>query len=121
MLTEHVLTEGYADIVFVGGYPGVSSLIDRLGGFERTMHGAGLERRSVLGSYDQASGQRIVLRTIADAECCWTESKSRAVPLRRRFLSSLALTRTPQKLQMRGKHPTAKAATETNARERTSS
>lgn len=67
LLTEHLLAEGYADIVFVGGYPGVSSLVDRLGGYERTMLQAGREPRSVLGSYDQASGQRIVRGMIADA------------------------------------------------------
>lgn len=67
ILTEHLVAEGYRDIAFVGGTPGVSSLVDRLGGYERAMAQAGLAPRSMLGRYDQASGERLVGAMVAAA------------------------------------------------------
>lgn len=67
ILTEHLVTEGYRDIAFVGGTPGVSSLVDRLGGYERAMAQAGLTPRSLLGRYDQASGEKLVGQMVATA------------------------------------------------------
>jgi len=67
ILTEHLVAEGYRDIAFVGGTPGVSSLVDRLGGYEQAMAQAGLTPRSMLGRYDQASGEKIVGAMVAAA------------------------------------------------------
>ncbi len=66
-LTEHLLEEGYRDIAFVGGDPGVSSLVDRLGGYEAAMAAAGLPPRSRLGRFDQASGERIAEALVSAA------------------------------------------------------
>lgn len=60
ILTRHLVEQGYRDITFIGGYPGTSSLIDRLGGYRKAVKEAQLKERSYLGRYDQASGFEIV-------------------------------------------------------------
>jgi len=67
LLTEHLVGEGYRDIVFIGGYPGVSSLVDRLSGYQAAMEDAGLAPVSELGRYDQETGDRIVAALVARA------------------------------------------------------
>lgn len=65
-LVSHLIEQGYQDIAFVGGEPGVSSLEDRLAGYESAMEEAGLEPRSYLGHYDRASGEDIADRLIEE-------------------------------------------------------
>lgn len=67
LLTEHLFEEGHRRIAFVGGYPGVSSLIDRLGGYQDAMRRAGLPERAVLGRFDQANGEAIVRALVEEA------------------------------------------------------
>jgi len=67
LLTRHLVGEGYRRIAFIGGYPGASSLVDRLGGYQEAMSEAGLEERVALGRYDQASGHATVQEMVAVA------------------------------------------------------
>jgi LacI family transcriptional regulator len=67
LLTEHLLAEGYRRIAFIGGYPGVSSLVDRLGGYRSVMEEAGLAPVSELGRYDQETGDGIVTAMVGRA------------------------------------------------------
>lgn len=59
LLVEHLAEEGYRDIAFVGGLPGISSLEDRLEGYRSAMAEVGLEERYYLGRYDRQSGEQI--------------------------------------------------------------
>ena len=61
-LAAHLAGQGYADIAFVGGEPGVSSLEDRLAGYRAAMEAAGLEPRAHLGHYTRQSGEEIIWR-----------------------------------------------------------
>lgn len=65
LLTEHLLEGGYRRIAFIGGYPGASSLVDRLGGYQDVMRTAGLPDQVVLGRHDQKTGDAII-RALAD-------------------------------------------------------
>ncbi len=67
LLTEHLVSEGYERIAFIGGYAGASSLTDRLSGYQDTMVAAGLQQRVELGRYDQQSGRSIVEAMARDA------------------------------------------------------
>lgn len=58
-LVEHFLEQGYRDVAFVGGQPGISSLEDRLSGYRNAMEEAGLAERVYLGQYDRSSGEDI--------------------------------------------------------------
>ena len=58
-LVRHLVEQGYREIAFVGGFPGVSSLEDRLAGYTEAMKDAGLQPRSHLGRFDRASGEEI--------------------------------------------------------------
>ncbi len=60
LLTNHLIDRGFRRIAFIGGYPGASSLVDRLGGYRAAMTEAGLDERVALGRYDQSSGSEIV-------------------------------------------------------------
>ncbi|MCU0625462.1 MAG: LacI family transcriptional regulator [Gemmatimonadaceae bacterium] len=64
-LVEHLVAQGYRDIAFLGGTPGVSSLEDRLNGYRIAMQGAGLVPRAALGRFDRASGERLVDELVA--------------------------------------------------------
>jgi len=59
MLTEYVISQGHTDIAFVGGLRGVSTLEQRLQGYEDAMQAAGLKPQIYLGRYDEASGYEI--------------------------------------------------------------
>ena len=67
LLTAHLLEQGFRDIAFVGGPPGVSSLEQRLAGYRQTMTSAGLEPDVHPGGYDRKSGEAIFDR-LATAE-----------------------------------------------------
>lgn len=58
-LVEHFLEQGFRDIAFVGGQPGISSLDDRVSGYRNAMMDAGLEERVYLGAYHRSSGEQI--------------------------------------------------------------
>lgn len=66
ILTKHLVEEGYRDITFIGGYPGTSSLVDRLGGYRKAVEEAHLKKRSFLGRYDRDSGFEIVDRLVKE-------------------------------------------------------
>lgn len=65
-LMAHLLERGYRRIAFVGGPAGVSSLEERLAGYQDGMLEAGLEPQVRLGRYDQASGEEIVEAMVAE-------------------------------------------------------
>jgi LacI family transcriptional regulator len=65
-LMAHLLERGYRQITFVGGPAGVSSLEERLAGYQEAMREAGLEPQVRLGRYDQASGEEIVEAMVAE-------------------------------------------------------
>lgn len=58
-LVHHLIERGHKDIVFVGGNADVTSLRDRLTGYEQAMNEAGLEERIYLGRFDRESGREI--------------------------------------------------------------
>lgn len=60
LLTEHLIEQGYRDVAFLGGKPGVSSLRDRLAGYRAVMEEARLEPQVVLGEYTRESGEQIL-------------------------------------------------------------
>ncbi len=64
LLTRHLVEQGYTNIAFVGGEPGVWSLEKRLAGYHEVMKAHGLKERSYLGSYAAESGERIVQQLI---------------------------------------------------------
>lgn len=66
ILTKHLIEGGFRDIAFVGGYPGTSSLVDRLSGYRKAIEEANLMERVFLGRYDQGSGFEIVDRLIKE-------------------------------------------------------
>jgi LacI family transcriptional regulator len=66
LLTSHFLDEGFRDIAFVGGAPGVSSLEQRLAGYRQTMEEVGADARVRLGSYDQESGEETMDQLVTD-------------------------------------------------------
>ena len=67
-LVQHLVEQGYKDIVFVGGEPEVSSLKDRLAGYRSAMEEAGLQPKSHLGHYNRQSGERIAEMLIEKKE-----------------------------------------------------
>lgn len=66
-LTEHLLEQGYREVAFLGGKPGVSSLEDRLAGYRSAMEEANLKSKDVLGNYTRESGEQIVEELIGDS------------------------------------------------------
>ncbi len=66
ILTKHLVEQGYRDIIFIGGYSGTSSLVDRLGGYRQAVEESQLKERSFLGRYDQDSGFEIVDRLVKE-------------------------------------------------------
>lgn len=64
-LVRHLVEQGYRDLAFVGGPPGVSSLEERLDGYRVGMQAAGLPARVYTGRYDAASGEAITEELIA--------------------------------------------------------
>ncbi len=67
-LVDHFLEQGFRDIAFVGGQPGISSLEDRLSGYRNAMEGAGLDVRVHLGKYDRSSGEQITDMLVEENE-----------------------------------------------------
>ena len=65
-LAAHLAEQGYADIAFIGGEPGVSSLEDRLAGYREAMEAAGLKPRAHLGHYTRQSGEEITGRLVEE-------------------------------------------------------
>ncbi len=65
-LAEHLAEQGYTNIAFIGGEPGVSSLEERLAGYRAVMEEAGLEPRAYLGHYNRQSGEEITERLIME-------------------------------------------------------
>lgn len=59
-LVKHFAQQGYQDIAFVGGEPAVSSLQDRLSGYQEAMREARLNSKIHLGNYTRQCGERIV-------------------------------------------------------------
>ena len=66
ILTKHLVEQGYRDVAFIGGHPGISSLVDRVGGYRKALRKANLQERILLGRYDQASGFEIIDRLIRE-------------------------------------------------------
>ncbi|HET8656984.1 MAG TPA: LacI family DNA-binding transcriptional regulator [Longimicrobiaceae bacterium] len=58
-LTEHLVSRGYRDIVFVGGKPDLTSLTHRLDAYRAVMQRHGLSPAAHLGSFTVASGEEL--------------------------------------------------------------
>lgn len=65
-LAEHLAKQGYTDIAFIGGEPGVSSLEERLAGYRAAILEAGLTPRAHLGHYTVQSGENVIEQLIGD-------------------------------------------------------
>lgn len=59
-LTSHLIALGHRHIAFIGGPEGVSSLEQRLNGYEIALTRHGLEPDVHLGRYDRRSGEEII-------------------------------------------------------------
>lgn len=66
VLTDHLIQQGFGRIAFIGGQPGVSSLEQRLAGYQTSMDAAAIDPLVYLGRYDTDSGEEIVDRLVAD-------------------------------------------------------
>lgn len=66
VLTDHLIQQGFRRIGFIGGQPGVSSLEQRLAGYDSSMAAASLDPLVYLGRYDADSGEEIVDQLVAD-------------------------------------------------------
>lgn len=65
-VVQHLLEQGYRDIMFIGGPPRNSTIEARLGGCRDTMREAGLSLSVRLGRLDQASGEEIIASICAE-------------------------------------------------------
>ena len=65
-LVQHLLAEGYRNIVFIGGNPRISTIEDRLSGCRDTMRQANLSLAVRFGRLDSASGEEIVSSMAAE-------------------------------------------------------
>ncbi len=65
-IVEHLLQQGYRDIMFIGGQPRNSTIQDRLAGCRYALHKAGVPLSVRLGRLDVASGEEIVASVAAE-------------------------------------------------------
>jgi LacI family transcriptional regulator, galactose operon repressor len=65
-LTQHLISQGYQRIAFVGGPPDNSALQDRVAGYRRALRAARRKARVHLGSYTEASGLELMRRLLAE-------------------------------------------------------
>ena len=65
-IVQHMLRQGYRDIMFIGGQPRNSTIQDRLAGCRYALHKAGLSLSVRLGRLDEASGEEIVASLVAE-------------------------------------------------------
>jgi LacI family transcriptional regulator len=64
-ITDHVISLGHRRITFVDGPAGLYTSEQRLAGYQRAMHDAGLEPAAVPGGFEYAAGYNAVLRILA--------------------------------------------------------
>ncbi len=65
-VVEHLVQQGYRDIMFIGGQPRKSTIQERLAGCRDTMQKAGLSLSVRLGRLDVSSGEEIVASVLAE-------------------------------------------------------
>ncbi len=65
-IVQHLLQQGYRDVMFIGGQPRNSTIQDRLAGCRYALHEAGLSLSVRLGRLDAASGEEIVASVAAE-------------------------------------------------------
>lgn len=65
-VVQHLLAQGYRDIMFIGGSPRNSTIEARLDGCRDTTREAGLSLSVRLGRLDQASGEEIIASVCAE-------------------------------------------------------
>jgi LacI family transcriptional regulator len=65
-LVQHLIEQGYRDIMFIGGMPRISTIGARLDGCRGTVREAGLTLSVRLGRLDRASGEEIAASICAE-------------------------------------------------------
>ena len=65
-IVQHLLQQGYRDIMFIGAQPRNSTIQDRLAGCRYALHNAGLPLAVRMGGLDQASGEEVVASVLAE-------------------------------------------------------